>query len=370
MMNSWPIYCGCKATQTKSSEGVIDDCGKIIEDDGGIKATPRCLILGNFGRQSIGDDVYKLSFDSLLKDFVKEYSHPFDIERIPLKMVAVVCVGASVLTEWFLKRFEHIAQDFKGPVYAFSVCIVNDAVARHAIPRFDKISMRILRDVKIAASLIGVDNVFCTPDLASYVIKMKDSAGKHVGEARDSIAMRKRLGMCPGIFKNAVHHAALHVSIEELQARGYQVALVPFKRSDRSHCHRLSMALRNVHVVNIKDPMEMMEYFKSLDVVVSSHFPALLFGDMLCRPTIALACPGYMLEGLGSHVYCVQPMVNGHLELTFDTSELLATVAAAVDAPVRKPPSHTFGSIGNIDLKRFEVITEYLSNQYLKKSKP
>ena len=276
------------------------------------------------------------------------FANPEDITEIVLHSF-VICVGQTVMTERFIARLSALLVDYECPVYAFSICLDDTTLARYAISLFDAVVVQSPKDAEFAATLIGHQYVHCIPDVTTLMSNrpLHMNHNSHTGEAFGTLVSMRRIGICPGSSVNADFKTALVTAIVELKNRGFMVSMVPFSPNELVICRDIAHSCSDIDVLEIASPLEMIEYMKCFNLIISTHFHPLSFASMIGRPAVSLACPrGDSLVD----VFSVQTMVNRRLRSTFDTDELVDMVPVAIESRSKAKYRRSSWSSGSLSL--------------------
>ena len=261
------------------------------------------LVLGFYHRQNAGDEMYKVVipkiFESTKANFIFKCFD--DIKEIPKNIDFVICGGGDIINSYFMAKAETLFGSYTGRVYAFSIGIPYESEARY-LHLFDHVFVRSKRDYAIACKEIGSRNTTYLPDASMALI----STSHTINSPRII-----KLGIClaqPAFHNNPQSEELIESIVNALiklhnKYNYIQVHLLSFNYGEspsesdffiNDKVQEKLLALDKNYPVfyprNLKDPMQIFNRIKTLDVVLCMRYHSVLFSCISNKTIVAMYC--------------------------------------------------------------------------------
>jgi len=274
----------------------------------------KCLVLGFYHRQNIGDEAYKL----VIKKAFGAWVHTFDFVCIDdlkgnpslVKLSdydVIICGGGDIINKYFMEETVDMLEAYKttrgfGRVYAVSVGIPypEDAQYLHV---FDHVFVRSREDFNIAAKEIGTANVTLINDLVFGL--QKSLMNFNVEKYNNDVI---HVGLClanPCFYKNdgdmEGHLVDTLVQFNSITISNVQFHLIPFnlnqlneKESDYVVNTNICALMKsnNINVINhteLTNPLDILNFMKNeIDVCVCMRYHSAIFCLLCGIPFVGL----------------------------------------------------------------------------------
>ncbi len=132
---------------------------------------PLIVVLGFYGRNNLGDDMYSEIFSRLLSNY-KSHDYlivnPDDIRKLPKNTKMVICGGGELFNDYYIPKIKQLVAGLDVPVYGFSIGFpYPQLIDEKHLSVFDAIITRNRNDVDAVSEVIGYPFVKYSPDLAT-----------------------------------------------------------------------------------------------------------------------------------------------------------------------------------------------------------
>lgn len=270
-----------------------------------MQKTIKCLLIGFYNRNNLGDDVYQIIIPKLLPECIIECVSCDDIEKINDDIDIVLVGGGDLVNEYFMKKIQCLLKGFTKRVYGISIGIPFPSCC-HYLNMFDHVVVRSRADLKLVSDEIGEKNVSYLPDFS--VSLFNDKRLLYANAIKNSNVLN--VGLClaqPLFYNNPKKSILIQHLCEALKmfsdASPKEVCfnLLAFNTYDNNtqECdiiinNIVAKKLQNMNckVVikhDIKNPDEMLLYFKNtLDITLCMRFHSVMFSLITNTPFVPL----------------------------------------------------------------------------------
>ena len=259
------------------------------------------LILGFFNRGNIGDQAFIQPYKMLFPNNILHFESIDDVHNIPSETSVVIIAGGDVINDYFMKKIRVLLKGYDGPCYAFSVGIPYVSEA-HYTSLFDHVILRAKQDILITDKIIGDKNVTYLPDI-TWMLKSTLPLCKSTKPNKNI-----KIGIC--LAQPLFHNNSNEISmINELvrfintlvqKYNNCEINLITFntsvysQESDYIINEKVFKRVLNNHNVHnctsqeLRDPIQMLKFIGSHNVIVGMRFHSLIFSLIQSVPCVCV----------------------------------------------------------------------------------
>lgn len=312
----------------------------------------RALVLGFYGRENAGDEMYKIAIPVAFQPFRPQVSFTFlsidDMHTIPTNTYeCIIFGGGDIINPYFMDKASRLLATYTGRVYAFSVGIPYKEDS-HYLRMFDHVFVRSSVDYAVAVAEVGSENVTRIPD-AVFALQQDKTNGA---------ATPVRLGLClaqPYFYDNPnrpllVSQLSAAVAAIHQACSNIEVHLIPFNYHEVSESEsdlfineevykRLAIDVPGLVAqshTNLRDPMLVFEKIQEMHIVCGMRFHSIVFGVVCKKHVVPLYCTPKVASFVHDFKSCLFPGVemqtDAHGKPThIDSSALAACIQRCIE---------------------------------------
>ncbi len=283
------------------------------------------LCTGFYNRSNLGDDIFEIIFESILKKLNSEYiiKSLDDIQTISSDIDTIILGGGEILNSYFLQKLQKLCVNFNGKIIAYS-CELPKGNIINEINLIDYFIMRNPNDVIRLKQHFNLSNdkpnpyIEYLPDLvcslksldSEYYIK---NIEKQLTQQNQPIkeSTNKVITVClaRSIFKDNTHYdfylKKITLFLKYINYLGWEIVLLPFNTSKSITESDLLLNLdieklckvNNFSVTNIipnntwsehEKLNNVLSIIKSSDIVLCSRYHAHILGIVCEKPILSI----------------------------------------------------------------------------------
>jgi len=244
---------------------------------------PNVIILGFYGRNNLGDDMFTQVLPELLFDFQCTFRNTDDLSPNEdfSKYVAMIIGCGEVIDSYFLEKLVSIISNFSGSVIGFGVGAAYPDELRKYHDLFDHIFLRSKADLSLLSTLIGTKYVHYLPDIGFRF--------SNFGSPRRDIGVFLAQPMNTQEYKSQ----AIQL-IKNLSKNGI-ITLYSFNTSDNPNENDIIINREIAEVVNVRvdstsySTTDMIKIMSRLDFAICSRYHSHVFAMVTGCPFVSLA---------------------------------------------------------------------------------
>ena len=270
------------------------------------------ICTGFYNRSNLGDDIFSIIFDHILKTIGQPYNiiSLDDINKLPANTSTIILGGGEILNKYFLTKLEKLCVNFKGKIIAYSC----ELPAGDIISEVNLIDYFILRNKN---DCVRLEKHFdSTNDLTKYIKYQPDlvfSINSFIPEYLDKnkVMTNKKVLIClaRSIYPNNKYYQhylkKIFLLIKYLKHTEWDVTLYPFNTSYSLSesdiilnadifqlCEQNNITINNiVPQSDLNDNQKLnlaISYIKSSDIIICSRYHAHVLGIANGKPVLSI----------------------------------------------------------------------------------
>jgi len=263
--------------------------------------TVKCLLIGFYDRNNIGDDTYKVVIPYLLPSCDISAVSCDDVVSIEESIDIVLIGGGDLVNDYFMNKVQLLLKSYKGRVYGVSLGIPFISCC-HYLHIFDHVFVRSQYDFQLASKEIGNKNVTYLPD---FSVALSECGTPPVNtKAPRTTTDIINVGVClaqPLFFNNPKKTALQDDLCRALKtfsdntSNHVRFILIPFNSNEKNNQEsdyiinnqvakqlkkfELDVVLSN----HLRTPTDMLDFFQTqLDICLCMRFHSVMF-SLICN---------------------------------------------------------------------------------------
>lgn len=266
--------------------------------------TIKCLLMGFYNRNNIGDDTYQTVIPFLLPSCEIQCISCDDATFIDNDIDVVLIGGGDLVNDYFMNKIQQLLRSYTGRVYGVSLGIPFQGFSHH-LHLFDHLIVRSMADYKLACQEIGDKNVSFLPDFSVALPRL----------IAQPIIQKKQLntlniGVClaqPLFYNNPKKSLLLDnlcnalIKFAKDATRQIKYIFVAFNSntSNNQECDYIintqmakKLSKQNIDVNirhDISTPIQMLSFFQEeLDMCLCARYHSVMFSVIAGKPFVPL----------------------------------------------------------------------------------
>jgi hypothetical protein len=241
------------------------------------------LIIGNYDRQNLGDEQYKITIFQFLKksgfNGVMTFMNINDAaSKLPAKFDIVICGGGDIINSLFNEKLLKLLKNFRGPIIALSVGINDQSViTKEYLDIYNYIVLRHHDFLDEVSNVISPASVITAPDLA-FLLDYQTPV----------IYQRKTIGV---FSVNGFHlEHDIRNSLDNIK-KNYEVILYSMNtsRNIEQGDYFSNVLIGPFNSYNTTDVHNMMSQIGGLDLAICVNYYAHIFCIIQGTPFVSIA---------------------------------------------------------------------------------